>query len=159
MMDLEPPPADHDPELSRFLDRVVALSSDRHAYGPDAYLALVQELADDFGRLHKYRGARVLDERFRAFAEKRFDLVDDPSEHALAADEVMVLAMVLGPHAPLAFLAMKRAIHRLSAVLAEPGVPAAFGKLLRRLRQLARQHGDSELEAWVASVIGTLPSE
>jgi len=152
-------PADHDPELSRFLDRVVALSADRHAQGPEAYLTAVQELADEYTSLRKYRNERVLGERFLAFTDKRFELVDDPSEYTLASDEVMVLSMLLGDDVHLAFPALKQALQRLSAVLGEDGVPTAFKQLLRRLRQLARQQHDAELEAWVAGVIGALPSE
>jgi hypothetical protein len=159
MTESELPSTDHDPELSRFFDSVVALSSDRHAQGPDALLAAVEELAEEFRRLRKYRTDRIVGERLTEFAEKRFDLVDDASEYSLASAEVMLLAMVLGEHASLAFPALKRVVHRLSDVLAEEGVPVAFAQVLRRLRQLARQHADTELEAWVAGVIGALPSD
>jgi hypothetical protein len=151
--------ADHDPELSRFLEQVVALSADRHARGPEAYLAAVHELADEFSALRKYRNERVLAERFMAFTTKRFELVDEPSEYALAGDEVMVLSMLLGDDVSLAFPALKQALERLSGVLGEEGVPAVFKQLLRRLRQLARQYHDAELEAWVAGVIGALPGD
>lgn len=159
MLPSDLPPADHDPELSRFLDQVVALSADRHAKGPEAFLESVQELSGELSRLRKYRSERALGERLLAFADKRFDLVDDPSEYALASDEVMVLSMLLGDDAPLVFPALKQALQRLSAVLGEEGVPAAFKQLLRRLRQLARQHHDADLEAWVAGVIGALPGD
>jgi hypothetical protein len=159
MMPSDVPPSDHDPELSRFLDGVVALSADRHARGPEAHLTAVQELADEYTLLRKYRSERVLGDRFLAFTDKRFDLVDDPSEYALASDEVMVLSMLLGDDVPLAFPALKQALQRLSAVIGEEGVPAAFKQLLRRLRQLARQHHDAEIEAWVAGVIRALPGD
>lgn len=152
-------PADHDPELRQLLDQVVALSSDRHALGPEAYLAAAQALSDALLALCKYRSERVLSERFTAFADKRFDLVDDASEYALASDEVLLLSMLLGERVALAFPALKQALQRLSAVLGEEGVPAAFKQLLRRLRQLARQQHDADLEAWVAGVIGALPGD
>jgi hypothetical protein len=160
--DLDPAsldPADHDPELSRFLEQVVAVTADRHARGPEAHLAAVQELSDEYAVLRKYRNERVLAARFMAFTNKRFDLVDDASEYALASDEVMVLSMLLGDDVTLAFPALKQALQRLSAVIGEEGVPTAFKQLLRRLRQLARQYHDTELEAWVAGVIRALPGD
>jgi hypothetical protein len=37
-------------------------------------------------------------------------------------------------------------------------VPTVFGQMLKRTRQLARQHGDRELSAWVQGVVNALPS-
>ncbi len=145
--------------LHRFLDRVVELASVRHARGPEAFLAASGELAEEFRLLRKYRTDRILTERLEAFADKRFDLVDEASEYALASDDVLILSMALGDAANLALPALKRAVQRASSVLTEEGMPKAFGQLLRRARQLARQHGDSELEAWVAGVIGALPGD
>ena len=159
MPDSEPSETEHDPELSRFLDRVVELSAERHVHGPDALLADLGALGEEYRALARYRTDAVLARRFESFAEKRFGLVDDGAEYALAGDEVVLLSMALGEAAPLAFGALKRTLIRLSSVLGEEGVPAAFGQVLKRLRHLARQHGDTELEAWVRGVIDALPGD
>jgi hypothetical protein len=152
-------PPDHDPELSRFLEGVLELSTERHQRGPDAFLAALEGLADDFRALRLYRGEKSLEQRLDSFVEKRFQLIDEPSEYALAGDEVLVLSMALGDFAQLSVPALKRALVRLSAVLVEEGVVTVFGQLLKRLRQLARQHHDAELEAWVRGVVNALPSD
>lgn len=153
------PSLDHDPELSGFLDAVVELSAERHQRGPDAFLAALERLEREFRALSQYRTARAIEQRLTRFAEKRFQLIDEPEEYALAGGEVLVLSMALGDAAQLAVPALQRALVRLSGVLTEADVPATFGQILRRLRQLARQHGDDELEAWVRGVINALPSE
>ena len=148
-----------DPELRRFLDAVVELSADRHAEGPEAFIARLEGLAGDLAGLRKYRTDRALIERFEAFAKKRFALVDDASEYALAGDEVLVLSLVLGTAAPLAVPAMKHAVLALSGALAGEGTPALFGQLLKRLQRVAREHDDKELAAWVADVARALPGD
>jgi hypothetical protein len=54
---------------------------------------------------------------------------------------------------------LKGAVELLASNLTEPEVPALFGQALKRLRQLARQHEDRELEYWVQGVIKYLPDE
>jgi hypothetical protein len=152
-------PSEHDPELGRFLDQVIDLSARRHSRGPDEFLAATGELVSTFQDLRRYRTDKILTLRLQAFAHKRFELVDDASEYVLAWDEVMVLSMVLGESAPLVFPALKHAIHLMSERLAEEGVPALFGQMLKRARQLARQHADAELGAWVKGVVDALPGD
>jgi hypothetical protein len=151
--------AEHDPELSRFLEAVVDLSARRHNRGPDEFLALLEGLGETLRGLRKYRTDKTLTQSFDAFARKRYDLVDEPSEYSLAWDEVMVLTLALGDSAPLVFPALKQAIELMSMRLSEEGVPALFGQMLKRTRQLARQHGDKQLGAWVQGVIGALPGD
>jgi hypothetical protein len=152
-----PGPTEHDPELCRFLDDVVDLSLQRHVRGPDDFLATLGALADTFRNLRRYRTEPVLAQRLEAFVRKRFELVDDPSEHALAWDEVMVLTMALEGSVALLLPTLKEAIERMSSRLGEEGVPTVFGQMLKRTRQLARQHGDRDLEAWVQGVVNALP--
>lgn len=159
MTDSEPSATEHDPELSRFLDRVVELSAERHVHGPDALLSALDGLGEEYRGLARYRTEKALTQSFEAFAEKRLSLVDEGAEYALAGDEVVLLSMALGESAPLAFGALKRTLIRLSAVLLEEDVPAAFGRVLKRLRHLARQHADTELEAWVRGVVDALPAD
>ncbi|HWO12791.1 MAG TPA: hypothetical protein VNN80_25005 [Polyangiaceae bacterium] len=148
-----------DPELRRFLDAVVNLSAERHGRGPDAVIGSALELGHELEKLRKYRSDRVLCDRFEAFAKRRFALVDDPSECALAADEVLVLSLAAGDAAQLAVPAMQHAVRELSGALAEDGVPELFGQLLKRLQRLGRQHADRELLAWVEGVARALPGE
>jgi hypothetical protein len=156
---IPPAPSEHDPELARFLDAIVDLSAQRHSRGPDEFLDALGELADTFRGLRRYRSEAALGPRLGAFVRKRFDLVDDASEYALAWDEVVVLTMALENCAPLVFPALKSAIERMSARLAADGIPALFGQMLRRTRQLSRQHGDAELAAWIQGVINALPGD
>lgn len=148
-----------DPELSRYLDAVVQLSADRHVLGPEAFLASIEALGHQLEGLRKYRSARVLGERFESFAKKRFALVDDSSEYALAGDEVLVLSLALGAAAPLAVPAMKHAVQTLSGTLTAEGATTMFGQLLKRLQRLAREHDDRELLAWVDGVARVLPDD
>src|SRR3954469_14406405 len=115
---------DHDPELSRFLEDVLELSAERHQRGPDAFLAALEGLADQYRALRLYRSDKSIEQRFESFAEKRFQLIDEPTEYALAGDEVLVLSMALGDAAPVAVPALKKAVARLSGVLLEENVPA-----------------------------------
>lgn len=151
--------SDDDPELRRFLDAVVELSADRHAQGPEAFIARLEGLGGELASLRRYRTDRALIERFEAFARKRFALVDEPSEYALAGDEVLVLSLVLGTAAPLAVPAMKHAISTLSGALAAEGAAALFGQLLKRVQRVAREHGDEELASWVAGIAHALPGD
>jgi hypothetical protein len=157
MSAFSPDLAEHDPELSRFFEAVIDLSARRHNRGPDEFLALLEGLGETLRGLRKYRTDKTLTPSLEAFARKRFDLVDEPSEYSMAWDEVMVLALALGDSAPLVFPALKHTIELMSSHLSEEGAPALFGQMLKRTRQLARQHGDKELGAWVQGVIGALP--
>lgn len=155
----EPPPPAHDAELSRFLDEVVELSASGRARGPDLFLEDLEALGARFEALQKYRTDKAVLQRLEAFARERFALVDEPSEYALAGDEVLVLSMALGKWAHLSVPALARAVELSSGVLAQAGVPAVFGQLLERLRHLARQQGDSERLTWVQGVISALPGD
>ena len=158
-MEIDSPPPDHDPDLARFFDAVVALSADRHSRGPESFLATLDDLEQTFRELRRYRTEKILRERLEAFVVRRFELVDDAEEYALACDETLVLSMALGDAAWLAVPALKRAVDRASHALTAPGVPPLFGQLLKRLRQLARKHADAELEAWVRGVASALPGD
>lgn len=158
-MSNRPLSASHDPELAQFLDAVVDLASARHGLGPEAFLSALEDRAEQFRRLLPYRTERALVQRLSAFARKRFELIDDASEYALASAEVMLLSTALGSSAKLAFPALKETLELLSGRLGEEGVPALFGKLLKHTRQLARQHGDTELEGWVQGVVKALPDD
>ncbi len=152
-------PTDHDPELSRFLQGIVDLSASRHGRGPEDFLGALEALGDEFDGLRRYRGDKALSQRLEAFVRKRFELVDDPSEYVLAWDEVSLLSMALRDSVPLAFPALKSALELLASNLSEPEVPAIFGQGLKRLRQLARQHGDTEVEWWVQGIVKGLPDD
>jgi hypothetical protein len=158
-MSNRPASASHDPDLSRFLDAIVDLAGERHRLGPDAFLTELDEQAEQFRRLLPYRTERALTQRLSAFVHKRFELVDDASEYAIATEEVMLLSTALQGSAKLTFPALKAALEVLSSKLTEDGVPAEFGKLLKHTRQLARQHGDTELQAWVQGVVKALPDD
>lgn len=155
----QPPDTGHDPELNRLLDAVVDLAAERVLLGPDAFLAALDDLAGRFQRLLPYRTERALTQSLSSFARRRFELIDDPSEYPLAAEEVMLLSTLLQASAPLAIPATKLAVELLSARLTEEGAPAVFGKLLKHLRQLAHLHADPELAAWVRGVVAALPDD
>jgi hypothetical protein len=152
-----PEDSEHDPELAQFFEQVTLLSAERQATGPEAFFERVNELTVRFAELRKYRSERTLLSGLEGFAAHRFELVDDPSEYSLAADEVMVLSMVLAESAPLIIPALKRSVVILSGVLSENGVPQLFAQLLKRLRELGRQGGDTELVSWVQGVVSALP--
>jgi hypothetical protein len=97
--------------------------------------------------------------RFEVFVARRFELVDDASEYALATDEALVLSIVSTDAAELVIPALKRSVTILSGVLIEDGTPALFGRLLKRLREIARQTGDTDLEAWLEGVRQALPGD
>lgn len=149
----------HDPELSQFLEGVTHLSAVRNALGPDAFLEQVDELATNFQQLRKYRSERAMSSGLENFAAHRFELVDESSEYALATDEVLVLSIVVAQAPELVVPALKRSVHILSRALLEEGVPALFGQLLKRLRDIARLTGELELKAWVTGVANALPGD
>ena len=97
--------------------------------------------------------------RLNDYAGHRFELVDDSTEYAAAGQEVLTLSQVLADAPLLVAPALQQTVVRLTSLLGEPEVPQLFGRLLRRLRELARQSGDPELKAWVDGVISALPSE
>jgi len=150
---------DHDPELAEFLEAVTDLSAARHALGPEAFLAQLAEQEGALQALRKYRSDRALITRFEDFVQRRFDLVDEAAEYALAMDEVQVLSLVLDGARSLVIPALKRAIIISSGLLLEEGVPILFGQLLKRLRVLARSENDADLTAWVQGAIANLPDE
>lgn len=151
--------APHDSELTALLARVVDLSAAQYASGPDTFLHQLEQLAAELEQLRLTRGEADLTHQFEAFAVRRFALVDEGSEYAAAADEILVLASVVATHPQLATLALKHAVKCLSEVLGEEGVPRQFKRLLQRLRQGARRAGDDETRAWVEGVIASLPGD
>lgn len=153
------PGGGHDPELSKLLRSVEELSAVRNAQGPDAFLDQVHTLAAELQTLRKYRSDRALSARLEEYAAHRFALVDDASEYALAADEVLVLSIVSAEAPELVTRALQRSVSILSGVLIEEGVPALFGQLLKRLREIARSTGDPGLKFWLDGVVNALPSD
>lgn len=149
----------HDPELSKLLRGVEELSAVRHARGPDVFLDQVGTLAAELQALRKYRSDRALSARLEEYSAHRFSLVDDPSEYALAADEVLVLSIVLADSPELVTRALQRSVSILSGALREEGVPALFGQLLKRLRDIARKTGDPGLKFWLDGVVNALPGD
>jgi hypothetical protein len=112
-----------------------------------------------FQALRRYRSDRALVTRFEDFVQRRFDLVDEAAEYALAMDEVKVLSLVLDGARSLVIPALKRAIIISSGLLLEEGVPILFGQLLKRLRVLAKSENDPDLTAWVQGAIANLPDD
>lgn len=149
----------HDSELAALLDRVVGLAELGHVIGPDAFLRELEALGAELQRLRVTRSDDELAERIEAFAERRFALVDESHEHALAAGEVLLLGSALAASPELATRALKRAVILLSGELAAEGAPRQFKRLLEQLRRNARQLGDAELSAWVAGVVAALPGD
>jgi hypothetical protein len=155
-----------DIELERLLVAVTELSA---SLGPqqaraesDPFLEQVAELGRRFSSLRSTesesdRSDEVLQACLIAHAEHRFRLVDEPAEYAQATEELLTLSLVLSSAPELVAPALQRGVVLLSAVLTEPGVPRQFGRLLRRLRDLARQSGNAELQAWVSGAISSLP--
>jgi len=123
----------------------------------DAFLEQVARLQQRFAELRPTRQELDLQIRCQAYAEHRFGLVDEAHEYARAAEELLALSLVLSEAPEVVAPALQRGVLRLSAVLSEPGVPRLFGRLLRRLRELARQSGSAELRAWVEGVVAALP--
>lgn len=150
-----------DLELERLLAAVNELAAsvgvEQARAAPDAFPERVAELRGQFAALHAVRDDVELECRLLDYAEHRFALVDEAREYARATEELLTASLVLADAPKLIAPALQRAIVRLSAVLSEPGVPQLFGRLLRRLRELARQSGDSDLRAWVDGVVASLP--
>lgn len=155
----DPESGAHDPELNKLLRSVEELSATRHARGPDAFLDQVNTLAAELQALRKYRSDRALSARLEEYAAHRFELVDDASEYALATNEVLVLSIVLAEAPELVTRSLQRAASILSGALREEGVPALFGQLLKRLREIARSTGDPGLKFWLDGVVSALPGD
>jgi hypothetical protein len=155
-----------DVELERLLSDVTELSASlglQQARAESApFLERVAELGRRFAGLRNSetesdRSDEVLQACLIAHAEHRLQLVDEPAEYAQATEELLTLSLVLSDAPELVAPALQRGVVRLSAVLSEPGVPRQFGRLLRRLRELARQSGSLDLQAWVDGAIAALP--
>lgn len=110
-----------------------------------------------FAELAKTRDPELLEALIGAFAGHRFDLVDEPSEYAEATSELLCLSLVASESPARVVRALQDGVVRLSAVLAEEGVPQLFAQLLKRLRELARQLQDTELRTWIDAVVAALP--
>lgn len=153
------PEPEFDQGVATLLDRVVELSARQSGTDPESFLAEVEKLKTDFRAIVGSRDEVELRAHFEDFARHRFTLVDDGSEYALAAEEVLVLSMVVSDAPESCTRALQESIITLSGVLLEPGVPPKFTQLLRRVRQIARQTGSSELRAWVDGVVAALPAD
>lgn len=153
------PPIEFDQDVATLLDRVVELSAHQSGADPEGFLAEVDKLKSDFQEIAGSREEVELRAHFEDFARHRFKLVDAGSEYALAADEMLVLSMVVADAPESCTRALQDSIVTLSGVLLEPGVPPKFTQLLKRVRQIARQTGSSDLRAWVDGVIAALPSD
>jgi sugar-specific transcriptional regulator TrmB len=150
-----------DPELERLLAAVNELAAsvgvERARAAPDAFLERVGELQRQFAALRPTREEVELQCRLLDYAEHRFTLVDEARDYARAAEELLTASLVFSDSPELIAPALQRGVVRLSAVLSEPGVPQSFGRLLRRLRELARQSSNADLRAWVDGVVASLP--
>jgi hypothetical protein len=150
-----------DLELERLLSAVnelaasVAVEQTRSA--PEAFLERVAELRAQFAALLPSRDEVELNCRLLDYAEHRFALVDEAGDYSRATEELLTASLVLADAPELIAPALQRGVVRLSAVLSEPGVPQSFARLLRRLRELARQSGSADLRAWVDGVVAALP--
>ena len=155
-----PEPID-DLELERLLTAVNELAAsvgvEQARATPEAFLERVAGLRGQFAALRPSRDDVELQCRLLDYAEHRFALVDEAREYARATEELLTASLVLADVPELIAPALQRGIVRLSAVLAEPGVPQSFARLLRRLRELARQSGSADLRAWVDGVVAALP--
>jgi hypothetical protein len=123
----------------------------------EAFLAQVARLQQRFAELRPSREELDLQLRCQAYADHRLGLVDEAHEYAQATQELLALSLVLSAAPDVVAPALQHGVLRLSAVLSEPGVPRLFGRLLRRLRELARVSGSAELRAWVDGVVSALP--
>jgi hypothetical protein len=147
-------------ELERLLidvNELAASVSVEQARAGDAFAERVAELRARFARMLALLDPVQLDQRLSEYAEHRMQLVDESEEYARATEELLTLSLVLIDAPEAAAAALKRGCVRLSGVLSEPGVPRLFGRLLRRVRELARQTGSVELRAWVDGVMASLP--
>jgi hypothetical protein len=154
----EQPP---DLELERLLAAVnelaASLGVEQTRSAPAAFLERVAELQGQFATLRAAWEDAELQRRLVEYAERRFALVDEAREYARATEELLTASLVLADAPELIAPALQRGVIRLSAVLSEAGVPQSFARLLRRLRELARQSGSADLRAWVDGAIAALP--
>jgi len=155
------PEPESDIEFERLLsdasELAATLGSSAARADADAFLAQVARLQQRFAELRPSREQLDLQIRCQAYAEHRLGLVDEAHEYARATEELLALSLVLSDAPEVVAPALQRGVVRLSAVLSEPGVPRLFGRLLRRLRELARLSGSAELRAWVDGVVRALP--
>jgi hypothetical protein len=149
----------YDPGLARLFADVAELAAAREALGAEAFLERLGSLRLRFGELCENRPDTELKAELEDFAKHRFDLVDEPGEYADATSEVLSLSLVAADAPELVVRALQDSVVRLSAVLGIEGVPQLFAQLLKRLRELARQHQNLELRAWVDGVVAALPDE
>lgn len=112
-----------------------------------------------FRELRERRAESEMKAELEDFARHRFELVDEPGEYADATSEVLSLSLVAADAPELVERALQDSVIRLSAVLSVEGVPQLFAQLLKRLRELARQHQNTELRVWVDGVVAALPDE
>ncbi len=148
---------DRDAELERLLGEVTDLAAVLPLGDSEAFLQRVADVRARAVSLCEHLPAAALTSRCVAYAEHRLSLVDEAEEYGLATDELITLSLVLADAPALAAPALQRGVVLLSNVLAEPGVPQQFARLLRQLRALARQSGDGELRAWIDGVVRALP--
>ena len=150
-----------DLELERLLGAVNELAASvgvaQARAAPEAFLERVAELQGQFAALRPRREDIELECRLLDYAEHRFTLVDEARDYGRATEELLTASLVLASAPELIAPALQRGVVRLSAVLSEPGVPQSFARLLRRLRELARQSGSDDLRAWVDGVVAALP--
>ena len=155
------PEPESDLEFERLLsdasELAASLGSEKVRADSDAFLERVAQLQRRFAELRPARDELDLQLRCQAYAEHRFQLVDEAHEYAQATEELIALSLVLSEAPGVVGPALQRGVVLLSATLGEPGVPRLFGRLLRRLRELARQSGNAELRAWVDGVVSALP--
>lgn len=144
-------------ELDRLLADVNDLAASLPLGDSEAYLARVATVRGRAASLAAYVPAATLTRRCVEYAERRLGLVDEAEEYGLATDELITLSLVLADAPTVVAPALQRGVVLLSNVLAEPGVPQQFARLLRQLRVLARQSGDGELRAWIDGVVRVLP--
>jgi hypothetical protein len=123
----------------------------------EEFLARVASVRGRAASLAAYVPAATFTRRCLTYAERRLSLVDEPEEYGLATDELITLSLVLADAPRVVAPALQRGVVLLSLVLAEPGVPQQFARLLRQLRALARQSGDGELREWIDGVVSALP--
>ena len=144
-------------ELDRLLGEVNDLAASLPLGNSEAFLARVAAVRGRAASLSAYVPATTLTRRCVEYAEHRLSLVDEAEEYGLATDELITLSLVLADAPVQVAPALQRGVVLLSNVLAEPGVPQQFARLLRQLRALARQSGDGELRAWIEGVVRALP--
>lgn len=149
--------AEMDGELERLLGDVSDLAAVLPLGDSEAFLERVAAVRSRFASACERLPAGAVTRRCVAYAERRLQLVDEAEEYGLATDELITLSLVLADAPLLVAPALQRGVVLLCNVLSEPAVPQQFARLLRQLRALARQSGDSELRAWIDGVVRALP--